>query len=347
MKKIFIAAGLVLLLSIGLVILLNGVSRKQKEADRTTAPLAAQPLYAAAEGKVEAMPGLEVEVGSEIDGRIADIFFEEGSPVKKGALIAIIENRDIKAKLKEVEAELNVSKSKLREIASGAREEEIKAAAAELESASASLEYEKSCVERYRELYKKGVVSKELLDEKERNAKTAEARVKKASEDKRLLEKGPKPETIRLHEDAVIRAEAAVEYLTRLLEKTYIKSPISGKVIRKYFHKGETVSKDVQPNIVAVADVERVRVNAEVDETDIGRIGIGDAAEVTSYAYPGKVFRGRVQEISDYVGARKFKPNDPVRNLDVKIVQVKIALEDKTPFRIGMTVDVKITPTAR
>ncbi len=347
MKKIIIAAVLALIAMSGYAVFWRRAGAPARSPQAAVAPENSSVRYVAAEGKVEAMPGCEVEVGSEIDGRIAEIPVEEGSYVRKGEIVARLENGDIQAKLKEARAELEVSKAKLKEVASGAREEEIRGADAALEDATAEMEYNKRSLERYRELFRKGAVSRQLLDQKETSAKTSAARVKKASEEKRLLEKGPKPETMSLLGDAVKQADAAVEYYNRLLEKTYITSPISGKVIRKYVQKGEMVNKDVQPYIVAVADVDKLRVNAEVDETDIGRMQVGDPVDVTSYAYQGKVFKGVVREISDYAGVRKVRPNNPARNLDMKIVQVKIDFREKAPFRLGMTVDVKIKPADR
>lgn len=341
MKKMFLVAALaVIAVSIYAIVMHRGGESRRVEGKADKAPV----RYVAAEGKVEAIPGFEVEVGSEIDGKIERIFVEEGDNVIKGDLIAQLENREIQAKVKEAEAELAVSLSRLKEVASGARREEIKSADAVLENARAEMEYNKKSLERYRELYSKGAVSRQLLDEKETNARTSAARVKKAAEDKRLLEEGPKPETLRLHRDAVKRSEAAAEYYRRVLEKTYIRAPLSGRVIRKYVQNGEMVNKDVQPYVAAIADLDKLRINAEVDETDIGRTHIGDPVEVTSYAYPGRIFKGKVSEISDYAGIRKVKPNNPARNLDMKIVQVKIGLMEKTPLKLGMTVDVRIIP---
>jgi len=81
-----------------------------------------------------------------------------------------------------------------------------------------------------------------------------------------------------------------------------------------------------------------------VDETDTGRVHVGDRASVTSDAYPGKVFNGRVRQIADYAGARRVKPSNPAVNLGLKVVQVKIGLDEPSPFKLGMTVDVKILP---
>ncbi|MBI5409525.1 MAG: HlyD family secretion protein [Nitrospirae bacterium] len=340
MKKIIIAASLLLIVTAGYFIF----SKNKDDESKKDAPRITIKRYVAAEGKVEAMPGFEVEVGSEIDGRIAEFSVDEGDVVTKGQLIATLENRDLEAKLKEAEAELNVAKARLKEVASGAREEEIKQASAALAAAIADMEYAKASLRRCGELFNEGLISKDVYDEKEMAFKVAEARVKEAEEGERLLKKGPRQETLKLHEDAVISAEANVEYFKRLLEKTMITSPISGKVIRKYLQKGEMISKEMVTSLVAIADLEKVWINAEADETDIGRIKPGYPVEVRSDAYPGKVFKGEVAEISEYAGIRKVTPNDPAKNVDMKVIQVKTALKEKTPFKLGMTVDVKIIP---
>lgn len=298
--------------------------------------------YVAAEGKVEAMPGLEVEVGSELEGRIAEILVNEGDFIKKGELIARLDNGDIEAKVKEAEWEFVVAKAKLKEVAAGSREEEIKRAAASLERAIAEKEEAEAEYKRHEKLYSEGVIPMELLDVREKNYKVSVAKVKEAEEEKRLLEKGPKAETLKLYEDTVKRTEATVEYCRKLLEKTYITAPISGKVIHKYLEEGEIINREIY--MLTIADVEKIRVNAEVDETDIGKIKIGDPVEITSDAYHGRIFRGEIYEISDYAGIRKVTPNNPVKNLDMKVVQVKIEFKTKTPFKIGMTTDVKIIP---
>jgi multidrug resistance efflux pump len=301
----------------------------------------------AAEGKVEALPGYEIEVGSEIEGRIAEFHVEEGSYIKKGGLIARMEDRDIRAKLKEAEAEASSAWAKYREVATGSRDEEIRRADAALERAVADAETARKEAERYHQLYEESLVSRSSFENMDRAGKVAEARRKEAAEEMNLVKQGPKQETIKYYHDSSERAKASLQYWKTILDKTIITAPISGKVIRKYLQKGEMVSKDVTPNIAAIADPDKVRVSAEVDETDVAGFNVGDPAEITSYAYPGKVFPGTVMEIADYVGQRKVLPNNPQKNRDMKILQVKIGLAEKTPFRLGMTVDVKIYPKGR
>ena len=66
--------------------------------------------------------------------------------------------------------------------------------------------------------------------------------------------------------------------------------------------------------------------------------------DISAYACPGRVFRGRIEEIADYVGKCEIRPNNPAVNLGLKILQVKIALLEPTPLKLGMTVDVRIIP---
>ena len=341
MRKTLVAAGMVVTLTACYVLFFyQGSSGAKTDA----APKVELVRYVAAEGKVEAIPGYEVEVGSEVEGKIAELFKEEGDTIKRGELVARLENSDIRAKLSEAEAEVVLTRARLHEVAAGSRVEEIKGSKAALEGALANQDTAKKEFERYDKLFRKGAVSKSDIDEKEKVFKMASAKVKEAEEYVRLLEQGPRSETLKYNEEAVRRAETTAQYYRRLLEKTYIFSPISGKVIRRYLHRGEMLNKDTQPYVVAIADLEKMRINAEADETDVGKIHIGDPVEIVSYAYPDKMFQGKVSEIADYAGIRKVTPNNPAKNRDMKVVQVKISLDEKTPLRLGMTVDVRIKP---
>lgn len=297
----------------------------------------------AAEGKVAIAPGFDVELGSELEGRITEFPVKEGDMVKKGEVIARLDGSTIRAELAEAEARLAASKAKLSEMKSGSRPEEIESAAAGLASAAATLEFEKSSLARYRKLYRENAVSKEFLEENERDAAVAEANVEKAREKKFMLEKGPRRDTIEAQENLVKMDRASVEYYKTLLGKCSITAPISGRLVRKYLQAGECVTKNMV--LAEIADMKEIRINADVDETDIGGVRIGDRAEITSDAWPGHVFTGYVEEIASRAGKRRVQPN-PAQIFDEKVVRVRIRPDDKTrfPFKPGMDVDVKIAP---
>jgi multidrug resistance efflux pump len=337
MKKFLIVLGV-----ISIIIMLRLLI--WTKADEPKADVQAEkPLrFVAAEGRVEPMPGGEIEVGSQLSAAIVEFYVNEGSMVKEGEPIAKLEGREIGAQIREAEASVAVASRKLNEVSSGSRGEEIQKIGASHEGAAAELDLARASFERHERLFEKGVIPRALLEEKERSFKVAAARLREIEEEKKLLEKGPKDETVKLHEYEVKRAEAAVEYHRRQLEKTLIKAPISGTVIRKYRQRGEIANQN-EP-LVAIANLNQLWINAEVDETDIGAIATGDPAEVTVDGFENQIFKGTVKEIALYVGSRRSRPNNPGKIADMKVVQVKISLDERTLLRIGMTVNVRIIP---
>lgn len=305
----------------------------------------AQPIrlqYIAAEGKVEARPGYEVAVGSELTARIERFPITEGQHVEQGQVIATLANEDLTARLRQAQAELAVVRAKLNEVAAGARDQEIEQSQAALERAGAEHAFAEKEFNRIGALFKEKTVSQTALDQNESAFKVATARVVEAAEQLKLLRAGPRRETLALHEAQVSEAEANVRYIQTLLAKTRVLAPIGGTLIARYLDAGEVVVPE-QPMAV-IADVDHLRINVEVDETDAGRLHVGDPVEISAYAFPGESYQGRIDEIAHYVGKREVRPSNPAVNLGLKIIQVKIELPDGAPLKLGMTVGVRITP---
>jgi HlyD family secretion protein len=142
-------------------------------------------------------------------------------------------------------------------------------------------------------------------------------------------------------------ARAHLEMAEALLNDMYIASPISGTVIGKYREPGESVKAGIP--ILTLADDSAIRVRAEIDEDDVGRLALGQEAAITSDAYPGRMFTGKVIEIGQRVGRRSIKLEDPSKISDTKILETKIALPEtaKSDLKLGMTVDIRIDAVRR
>ena len=142
---------------------------------------------------------------------------------------------------------------------------------------------------------------------------------------------------------AVARRNAAVATAARLtatLAKTRIVAPIGGIVTARLVQPGEIVSPGT--SLVTIADLHRTRIEAEVDEYDVGRITIGTLAAVSAEGYGDRAWTGRIEEIPDEVVGRRLKPQDPGRPTDTRVLLVKIALQDPMPFKLGQRVEVAI-----
>jgi len=134
--------------------------------------------------------------------------------------------------------------------------------------------------------------------------------------------------------------QAEVRRLEAELAKSRILSPIDGVVIAKRVHTGETV--DAGAALLEIADLRRVRIEAEVDEFDAGRVSLGAAVVVRAEGFDGRSWKGRVEEIPDAVSARRLKPQDPGRPQDTRVLIVKVALDEPTPLKLGQRVEVEL-----
>jgi HlyD family secretion protein len=135
-------------------------------------------------------------------------------------------------------------------------------------------------------------------------------------------------------------ASATVRRLEATLDKTRIYAPISGVVLARLVQPGETV-KENSP-LIHMADLNRTRVEAEVDEFDTGHIHIGDSVKIRAEGYDGQEWRGRVEEIPDSVVGRQLKPQDPTKPIDTRVLLVKVAFAERTPLKLGQKVEVGI-----
>jgi RND family efflux transporter MFP subunit len=99
--------------------------------------------------------------------------------------------------------------------------------------------------------------------------------------------------------DVVAAARAQVDYATAQVQKTSIRTPISGTVLQLAAQQGETLAAGLSaPTLIIVADLDRLQVDTYVDETDIGKVQLGQPAQVTVDAYPQHVFKGRVTKVA-------------------------------------------------
>lgn len=140
-------------------------------------------------------------------------------------------------------------------------------------------------------------------------------------------------------------ARAAVSRYEAQLRKSRIVAPLSGTVTAREVDAGEMVEAgDV---VVTMADLRRLRVDAEADEADAAALALGAPVTITAEGFPGRAWPGRVEEVADAVTLRKLKPQDPARPTDTRILAVKIAFGEPTPLKLGTTVDLRIEAPAR
>lgn len=191
--------------------------------------------------------------------------------------------------------------------------EQIKEAEALTKKAGANYEKAKIDYERYKRLYESDAVTLNELEEFKRQLKLAEAEL--------------------------IETNAKLERATAVFQDFVLKSPIDGVVTTKNLEIGEIARKGIQ--ILTLADLDNLKITAELDETDVGKVHIGQRVEVIADAYSGKTYNGKVEKISDDVKRKSIRTFDPTAWIDINTQEITIALDSFEGLKIGMTVDVK------
>jgi HlyD family secretion protein len=141
----------------------------------------------------------------------------------------------------------------------------------------------------------------------------------------------------RARRDAMKAARARLDVFVK---KCRVVAPIEGVITARYVQPGETVS--MAAPLVTIVDLRRLRVEAEVDEYDVARCNVGDLVSIRTEAYPGRTWRGAVEEVSDALVGRRIRPEDPGRPTDTRVLPVRIAFRVGNPLRLGQRVEVEI-----
>jgi HlyD family secretion protein len=220
-------------------------------------------------------PVVTVDVGSEVSGLISELYADFNSEVKAGDVIARIDDRTIRARLKQNEADVAVAAANLEQ------------QRANLNRARADLELANTEIKRQRQLVERQLASQADLDRTDANQKIAEAQLEVA-----MAQVAGAQAT---HQ----QRQAQLEQTQLDLDRTYIRSPVDGTVIDRQVDVGQTVAASLSaPLLFQIAqDLTQMQIEADVDEADIGQIKEGLNARFTVDAFPERTFEGSVSQV--------------------------------------------------
>jgi len=289
---------------------------------------------------------------------VTRILVDDNQHVQAGDTLVILDDRDLKVKLQQAEADLRQAEAAVGSRGrAGQTQAELQATRSEAASAQASVraaeaDYHKAAadVERYRKLVAQKIVSAQQFDaaeaaEAQAAAKLEAARRQAAAAGSQVSASGA---AVRSADAHLAAAEAAVENTKLQLSYAYITAPVSGTVARRNAEVGALVQ--VGQTLMSIVPDENVWVTANLKETQLTHVRVGDRATFTVDAYPGREFEGRVESLSPATGARfALLPPDNATGNFTKVVQrvpVRIAVDQPSgapvPLRPGMSVDVTI-----
>ncbi|MBL8566105.1 MAG: efflux RND transporter periplasmic adaptor subunit [Hyphomicrobiaceae bacterium] len=303
----------------------------------------ADPTWAAsATGRVEPSDG-EVRIVAPVNGPIAEVLVDMNDFALKGDLLVRLDDADHLAKIAAATAEVDVRRRERDEekgTVAGAALERRKAEdaldAAERDLFAARQAFDKA---RSRAVEAGGQAAADLVNLRvkvsDRKAEVADARSKLAEVESRAGL--PLPDRL---EAALTQSRADLRLAYQALERTRVRAPTDGTVLRSNAKVGEVSVVSPEAPLLTFANLSALKVRAEVEERDINKITVGQKAVVRADAYPNQEFTGTVTAIASALGAAHITTRGPRRPADVDVLEVIVTLDSGSQLVTGLRVDV-------
>lgn len=289
--------------------------------------------------------GSVVPALARVPGYVLEVAVQENQTVKAGDLLVRLDDRELKARLAQAEADYAGALANAGERGrTGLQEAQLAAARAQVEQAEAQAGKARGDVQRYTGLAARGIVSKQQLDAARAASESADAGLVAAHKQVLAAEAAVQGAGARLQAARAAREQAALQ-----LSYARIVAPITGVVSRKSVELGQYL----QPgqSTMAVVPTDDIYVVANLKETDIADVRVGDPVRISVDAYRGHAVQGKVESLSPATGAKfSLLPPDNATGNYTHVVQripvrVKVegAVDPQHPLRPGMSVQVIVT----
>ncbi len=298
------------------------------------------------EAKGYIVPVHQILVSPKVSGMIVRLPIQEGMRVKKGDVVAELEDTDYRADYERAEASLEATKQHLLELEHGNRPEEISEATAELAESQAQLVELKAEWERTKRLLPKNAVSQQDYEVTESKYWAMYRRVQRLQMALKLMQEGPRVERIDNARAEVLQMKADVAKTRWRLDNCTIRAPVSGTILKKNAEEGNVVNPIAMNgsfSLCEMADLSDLEVDLPIQERDVARVFKGQKCKVCAEAYLDRTYDGYVSRLMPI--ADRAKGAVPVR------VKVSVpAAEEGVYLKPEMGVNVSFlgaTPTAR
>ncbi len=346
-KKIVII--LVVVLVLGGLTAFSIIQSQSNVLAVTTTTVGRQDLISIVSGTGQIKPKTYVNVGATAFGRITHLNVKEGDHVKAGTVLATIENVQPTATVSAQNATITSSRTTVE--ADVAAE---KTAAANISAAKADLEQKKLDYNRAQSLYTEKLIAKQDFDAKQaaydsslaalEQRQAALAQAKAQTDSQRAM---------------VNQAVASQRSNFDALDKTVARAPFDALVTNVPVREGETMVVGIQnaegSTLMTLADMSVITAEVKVDETDIVNVQLGEGADVTVDALPGKVFKGHVTEVGDQALLRttgiatsqSTTGTEEAKDFKVVVTLDNVSGQNNDELRPGLSATAKITTAKR
>ena len=278
-------------------------------------------------GAIEAsgtLEATEVKVSAKVSGQIESIRIDEGSEVKAGDTLVILDRSTLSLQFKQAQAGFEVADAQYKLLLNGARSEDLQLGEEALRQAEASYKSANDDYARMKQLLATNTVTKKQFDDAESHYTIAKAQLASAEQNLGKLHKFARPEDLAAARARASQARATADILMKQLTDAVIVAPVAGTVTHKPFEEGELAG--IGAVVATIARLDKMELMIYVNETELGKVKLGGPAEVSIDTYPHKTFPGKVVYLS------------PIAEFTPKNVQTK---EDRTKLVFGVKLEVE------
>ncbi len=295
-----------------------------------TAKLARGPLTAAVSASGTINPVASVQVGSQVSGQLRDVLVDFNSEVKAGQVVARIDPETFQHRVRQAQADLDAAHAQV-----AVQEAQVAARRAEVTRAEVTLADGQLDLSRKEQLLARNFISAAERDKSRAVMRAQEEDLRSA---RAALDVAGAQ--VRNSEATVKQRIAALAAAQVDLDRTVIRSPVDGVVIKRSVEPGQTVAASLQsPELFVIAkNLHDMQVDTSIDESDIGRIRLEQKATFTVDAFPGRSFEGQVRQV------RKAAQN--IQNVVTYVVVIQFANADGALLP-GMTANVRVATESR
>ena len=277
---------------------------------------------------------IHLSAPNSLDGtstRIERFLVQEGDRVQQQQVIAILDSHNRRrAALEKAKSDVQTAEAELTKVNAGAKTGDIEAQNAEISRLEAELDNAQLEYDRYESLYQEGAVSASLRDSKQLVVKTTQKQLNQARSTLESIAE-VRPEDVAVAQAELETAMTAVRQAEADLEQTYVRSPINGQILTIQTQPGEIIGNE---GIVDIGQTDQMYVVAEVYETDIEKVHIGQQSIITSSAFSGKL-QGEVSHIGLQVNQQEVFDVNPLADTDNKVVEVRIRLDEASSKQVA------------
>ncbi|MFA6467959.1 MAG: efflux RND transporter periplasmic adaptor subunit [Bacteroidota bacterium] len=283
------------------------------------------------------LESVEVNVASKVSGQILRLHVQEGAKVNKGDTLAVIDTETQQLLLQQAQAGVDLAEAQYQLLKNGARSEDLQSAEEAVHQTESGYRTAKTDFDRIKELYTTHAVSAKQFEDAESRVTVTQAQYNTAKHNLQKLQHFARTEDLNAAKARVDQARAQANLIRKQIVDSYILAPVPGTITYKPVEEGELIGTGTI--VVRISRLEQMELMIYVNETELGKVKIGGAADVCIDTYPDKKYPASVVYVSPIA---EFTP----RNVQTKDERTKLVfgvkLEVENPegdLKSGMPAD--------